>query len=148
HFILGFVLFGGKFDDVMKPIVDEINILEKDTKHYNNSLGCRSCLVPKEQLNVLLLISTFTKQTYKELDEALKIKHILLQKNIEFDFIYYHNTLQMIYYLIDEGEDSCFQNVGQGFQNFIMDPLLQPILSDWYMMQNIQEEDMFDIDMQ
>ncbi|CAG8749316.1 7997_t:CDS:2, partial [Cetraspora pellucida] len=56
--------------------------------------------------------STFTEQTYQELDEALKIEHILLQK---------------------------------GFQNFITNPLLQPILSDWYMMQNIQEEDMSDI---
>ncbi|RIB04468.1 hypothetical protein C2G38_2222307 [Gigaspora rosea] len=29
HFVLGFVLFGGEFDDVMKPIIDEIKILEK-----------------------------------------------------------------------------------------------------------------------
>ncbi|CAG8626523.1 9111_t:CDS:2 [Racocetra persica] len=30
HFVLGFVPFGGEFDDVMKPIIDEIKILEKD----------------------------------------------------------------------------------------------------------------------
>ncbi|RIB07235.1 hypothetical protein C2G38_2274912 [Gigaspora rosea] len=65
-------------------------------------------------------------------------------KNIEFDFIRRHNTLQMIRYLINGGMDSRFPHIGQGFQNFMMDPLLQPILSDWYMTQNIQEEDMAD----
>ncbi|CAG8848574.1 37503_t:CDS:2, partial [Gigaspora margarita] len=31
HFVLGFVPFGGEFDDLMKPIIDEIKILEKGT---------------------------------------------------------------------------------------------------------------------
>ncbi|CAG8843173.1 14031_t:CDS:2, partial [Gigaspora margarita] len=68
-------------------------------------------------------------------------------KNIEFDLIRRHNTLQMIRYLIDRGKDSCFQHIGQGFRNFTVDPLLQPILSDWYMTQNIQDiqEDTADI---
>ncbi|RIB25024.1 hypothetical protein C2G38_2279499 [Gigaspora rosea] len=65
-------------------------------------------------------------------------------KNIEFDFIRRHNTLQTIRYLINGGMDSRFPHIGQGFQNFTMDPLLQPILSDWYITQNIQEEDMAD----
>lgn len=29
HFVLSFGPFGGEFDDVMKPIIDEIKILEK-----------------------------------------------------------------------------------------------------------------------
>ncbi|CAG8546546.1 12384_t:CDS:1, partial [Cetraspora pellucida] len=68
-------------------------------------------------------------------------------KNIEFDLIRQHNTLQMICYLIDEGKDSHFQHIVQGFRNFTIDPLLQPILSDWYMTQNIQDiqEDTADI---
>ena len=48
-------------------------------------------------------------------------------------------------YLIDGGQDSRFSNVGQGFQHFVTDPLLQPILSDWYMTQGIQEKDIIDI---
>ncbi|CAG8774653.1 27753_t:CDS:2, partial [Racocetra persica] len=60
HFVLGFVLFGREFDDVMKPIIDEIKILKKDllqgndladTKCYSSNQGYRSCLVPKEQLS-------------------------------------------------------------------------------------------------
>ncbi|CAG8810846.1 5350_t:CDS:2, partial [Cetraspora pellucida] len=78
-----------------------------DTKHHIGNLGCRSCLVPKEQLSdlsfdipsstqivneiVLCWVAvakasrlsfsfTFTEQTYKELDNALKIEHILLLK--------------------------------------------------------------------
>ena len=68
-------------------------------------------------------------------------------KNIEFDLIRQHNTLQTIRYLIDGGEDDRFSNVGQGFQIFTTDPLLQPILSDWYMTQGTQEEDIIDIGM-
>ncbi|CAG8752723.1 40833_t:CDS:2, partial [Gigaspora margarita] len=66
-------------------------------------------------------------------------------KNIEFDLIHQHNTLQMIRYLINGGEDNHFLSIEQGFQNFKMDLLLQPILSDWYMMQNVQEEEPADI---
>lgn len=66
-------------------------------------------------------------------------------KNIEFDLIRRHNTLQTICYLIDKGKDIRFLKIGQGFQNFTMDPLLQSILSDWYMTQDIQKEDMTDI---
>lgn len=61
------------------------------------------------------------------------------RKNIEFDLIRRHNTLQTIRYLIDGGKDDRFSNIGQGFQNFTTDPLLQPILSDWYMTQGIQD---------
>ena len=67
------------------------------------------------------------------------------RKNIEFDLIRHHNTLQTMRYLIDGGQDSRFSNVGQGFQHFVTDPLLQPILSDWYMTQGTQEEDIIDI---
>ncbi|CAG8855497.1 21792_t:CDS:1, partial [Gigaspora margarita] len=31
HFVLGFVPFGGEFDDLMKPIINEIKTLEKGT---------------------------------------------------------------------------------------------------------------------
>jgi hypothetical protein len=67
------------------------------------------------------------------------------RKNIEFDLIRRHNTLQTIRYLIDGGEDSRFSNIGRGFQNFITDPLLQPVLSDWYMTQDLQTEDTIEI---
>ncbi|CAG8842258.1 46456_t:CDS:2, partial [Gigaspora margarita] len=66
-------------------------------------------------------------------------------KNVEFDLIRWHNTLQTIRYLIDRGKDSRFLHIGQGFQKFTTDPLLQPILSDWYMTQNIQEKGTIDI---
>ena len=69
------------------------------------------------------------------------------RKNIEFDLIRRHNTLQTMRYLIDGGQDSRFSNVGQGFQHFVTDPLLQPILSDWYMTQDLQKEDITDIGM-
>ncbi|CAG8852607.1 16929_t:CDS:2, partial [Gigaspora margarita] len=62
------------------------------------------------------------------------------RKNIEFDLIRRHNTLQTIHYLIDGGKDSRFQHIGQGFRNFTSDPFLQPILSDWYMAQDFQED--------
>ncbi|CAG8791862.1 6585_t:CDS:2, partial [Dentiscutata erythropus] len=141
---------------------------------------------------------TFTEQTYMELNEALKIKHIILLKlfpdnfnnlpnlhinrhhvqnarnfgilvnisvgikkavhkifkssvpkmnckNVEFDLIQWHNILQTIRYLIDRETDSHFLHIGQGFRNFTTNLLLQPILSDWYMIQNIQEKDTIDI---
>ncbi|CAG8657123.1 9697_t:CDS:2 [Racocetra persica] len=71
HFVLDFVLFGDKFDDIIKSIVDEINILEQvaslgvitadlpqdnnlaDMKQHSGILEYRSCLVPKEQLSNL-----------------------------------------------------------------------------------------------
>ena len=69
------------------------------------------------------------------------------KKNIELDFIRRYNTLQTIRYLIDGGKDCRFPNIGQGFQYFIKDPLLQPILSDWYMTQDFQKEDTTDTGM-
>jgi len=67
------------------------------------------------------------------------------RKNIEFDLIRRHNTLQTVRYLIDGGKDDRFSNVGQGFLNLTTDPLLYPILSDWYMTQGIQKTDPSDI---
>jgi hypothetical protein len=69
------------------------------------------------------------------------------RKNIEFDLIRRHNTLQTVRYLIDGGKDSRFPNIGQGFQQFTKDPLLQPILSDWYMTQDLQKKDTTDTGM-
>lgn len=66
------------------------------------------------------------------------------RKNIELDLIRRHNTLQTIRYLIDGGKDDRFSNIGQGFLNFTKDPLLYPILSNWYMTQGLQEEDTTD----
>jgi len=63
------------------------------------------------------------------------------RKNIEFDLIRRHNTLQTIRYLIDGGNDDRFLNIGRGFLDFTTDSLLHPILSDWYMTQDIQEEE-------
>ncbi|CAB5381625.1 unnamed protein product [Rhizophagus irregularis] len=225
-----FVPFGGDFNDVMKPIINEIKSLEKgvlmtinqqniwviaalgvitadlpqgndlaDTKRHGGNLGCRSCLVPKDQLtdftfdvilkarrslaishikdfelNLLkeqlisstkscprpaqiinIIISfwvavakvsclsfsfTFTEQTYKELKDALRIEHDILLKNIELDFIRRYNTLQTIRHLIDDGKDDRFSTIGQGFLNLTTDPLLHPLLSDWYIMRDIQKE--------
>ncbi|CAG8798226.1 21876_t:CDS:2, partial [Cetraspora pellucida] len=56
---------------------------------------------------------------------------------LSFSFTFTEQT----YMELDEGKDSCFQYIGQGFQKFTTDPLLQPILSDWHMAQNIQEKD-------
>ncbi|CAG8718994.1 11497_t:CDS:2, partial [Cetraspora pellucida] len=66
--------------------------------------------------------------------------------NIEFDLIRRHNTLQTIRYLIDGGKDSRFLSIGRGFQKFTTDLLLTLILSNWYMTQNIQEENIVDVD--
>jgi len=66
------------------------------------------------------------------------------RKNIEFDLIRRHNTLQTVRYLIDGEKDDRFLNVGQGFLNFTTDTLLHPILSDWYMTQGIQKKDKSD----
>ncbi|CAB4494408.1 unnamed protein product [Rhizophagus irregularis] len=170
-----------------------------DTKRHGGNLGCRSCLVPKDQLtdftfdvilkarrslaishikdfelNLLkeqlisstkscprpaqiinIIISfwvavakvsclsfsfTFTEQTYKELKDALRIEHDILLKNIELDFIRRYNTLQTIRHLIDDGKDDRFSTIGQGFLNLTTDPLLHPLLSDWYIMRDIQKE--------
>ena len=46
-----------------------------------------------------------------------------------------------MHYLIDVGKDNHFPNVGRGFLKLIIDPLLNPILSDWYMIQDIQKDD-------
>jgi hypothetical protein len=59
------------------------------------------------------------------------------KKNIELDFIRRYNTLQTIRYLIDDGEDDRVSAIGQGF---LSNSLLYPILSDWYMTQDIQKE--------
>ena len=63
------------------------------------------------------------------------------RKNIELDLIRRHNTLQTIRYLIDGSKDDRFSNIGRGFSNITKDPLLYPILSEWYMTQNCQQED-------
>lgn len=62
------------------------------------------------------------------------------KKNIELDFIRRYNTLQTIRHLIDGGKDDWFPTIGQGFLNITTDPLLYPILSDWYIMQDIQKK--------
>ena len=62
------------------------------------------------------------------------------KKNIELDFIRRYNTLQTIRYLIDGGEDDRVSAIGQGFSSLTTDSLLYPILSDWYMTQDIQKE--------
>jgi hypothetical protein len=62
------------------------------------------------------------------------------KKNIELDFIRRYNTLQTIRHLIDGGKDDRFSTIGQGFLSFTTDSLLHPILSDWYMAQEIQKE--------
>ncbi|CAG8799294.1 303_t:CDS:1, partial [Racocetra persica] len=61
--------------------------------------------------------------------------------NIELDFILQHNTLQTICHQVDGDKDSRYLYIGQGFQNFTRDLLLQSILSDLYMIQNIHEKD-------
>ncbi|PKB95143.1 hypothetical protein RhiirA5_437293 [Rhizophagus irregularis] len=61
-------------------------------------------------------------------------------KNIELDFIRRYNTLQTIRHLIDGGKDDRFSTIGQGFLNLTTDPLLHPLLSDWYIMRDIQKE--------
>ena len=66
------------------------------------------------------------------------------RKNIELDLIRRHNTLQTIRYLIDGGKDNRFPNIGQGFLNLTKDLLLYPILSNWYMTQDFQKEDITD----
>ncbi|PKY54686.1 hypothetical protein RhiirA4_473628, partial [Rhizophagus irregularis] len=67
------------------------------------------------------------------------------RKNIELDLIRRHNTLQTIRYLTDGGVDNRFPCIKQGFQKLTTDPLLHSILSDWYMTQIIQKEDITDI---
>ncbi|CAB4384955.1 unnamed protein product [Rhizophagus irregularis] len=67
------------------------------------------------------------------------------RKNIELDLIRRHNTLQTIRYLTDGGVDNRFPCIKQGFQKLTIDPLLHSILSDWYMTQIIQKEDITDI---
>ncbi|PKC56241.1 hypothetical protein RhiirA1_402281 [Rhizophagus irregularis] len=166
----------------------------------------KSCPRPAQIINIIISFwvavakvsclsfsFTFTEQTYKELKDALRIEHDILlkvfpddftnlpnlhinqhhvqnarnfgtlvnisveikeimhrifkgsvsnmnMKNIELDFIRRYNTLQTIRHLIDDGKDDRFSTIGQGFLNLTTDPLLHPLLSDWYIMRDIQKE--------
>ncbi|CAG8788124.1 16770_t:CDS:2, partial [Cetraspora pellucida] len=97
------------------------------------------CWVAIAKASCLSFSFTFTEQTYMELDEALKIEHVLLLK-VKYSQLW--DTRKHLRENQGSGKDSHFQYIGQGFQKFTTDPLLQPILSDWHMAQNIQEKDM------
>ncbi|CAB4492784.1 unnamed protein product [Rhizophagus irregularis] len=101
-----------------------------------------SCWVTIAKASHLCFSLTFTEQAYKELEKLLRIEHNILLK---LDLIRRHNTLQTIRYLTDGGVDNRFPCIKQGFQKLTTDPLLHSILSDWYMTQIIQKEDITDI---
>jgi hypothetical protein len=72
------------------------------------------------------------------------------QKNIELDLMRRTNVLQAIRYLMDGGMDNRFNesNVGNGFKKIITDQRLQPLLTGWYMTEDLYpksvlEEGMF-----
>ncbi|CAB5216206.1 unnamed protein product [Rhizophagus irregularis] len=101
-----------------------------------------SCWVTIAKASHLCFSLTFTEQAYKELEKLLRIEHNILLKVY---LIRRHNTLQTIRYLTDGGVDNRFPCIKQGFQKLTTDPLLHSILSDWYMTQIIQKEDITDI---
>ncbi|CAB5192117.1 unnamed protein product [Rhizophagus irregularis] len=80
-----------------------------------------SCWVTIAKASHLCFSLTFTEQAYKELEKLLRIEHNILLKIIDFHAL------------------------KQGFQKLTTDPLLHSILSDWYMTQIIQKEDITDI---
>ena len=53
------------------------------------------------------------------------------------------NVLQAIRYLMDGRTDNRFNesNVGDGFRSIIMDQRLQPLLTGWYMTEDLYPED-------
>jgi hypothetical protein len=54
--------------------------------------------------------------------------------------------LQAIRYLIDGGTDNRFNesNVGDGLRSIITDQRLQPLLTGWYMTEDLYPEDVSD----
>ena len=52
------------------------------------------------------------------------------------------NVLQAIRYLMDGGTDNRFNesNVGDGFRSIITDQCLQPLLTRWYMTEDLYPE--------
>ena len=52
------------------------------------------------------------------------------------------NVLQAIHYLMDGGTDNRFNesNVGDGFRSIITDQRLQPLLTGWYMTEDLHPE--------
>lgn len=112
HFVLSFVPFGGEFDDVMKPIVDEIKNLERgilitingqklwltaalgvvtadlpqgndlaSTKRHGGNKGCRSCLVPKEQLTDSSFDIKLNARYHHITDEKIEELNTLVQES-------------------------------------------------------------------
>ena len=110
HFVLSFVPFGGEFDDTMKPIVNEIKMLEKgvlmninerviwvivalgiitadlsqnnnlaDTKRYSGNLGCRNCLVLKDQLTDITFDIKLNARYHHIIDEKISNLNELIQ---------------------------------------------------------------------
>ena len=65
------------------------------------------------------------------------------RKNVELDLMRRANVLQAIRYLMDGGTDNRFNesNVGDGFRSIIMDQRLQPLLTGWYMTEDLYPED-------
>ncbi|PKY62791.1 hypothetical protein RhiirA4_432741, partial [Rhizophagus irregularis] len=112
HFVLSFMPFGGEFDDMMKPIVDEIKNLERgilitingqklwltaalgvvtadlpqgndlaSTKRHGGNKGCRSCLVPKEQLTDFSFDIKLNARYHHITDEKIEELNILVQES-------------------------------------------------------------------
>ncbi|CAG8748222.1 4860_t:CDS:2, partial [Racocetra persica] len=173
-----------KFDDIMKPIVNEIKILEKGTLmniegqdmwivaglgvittdlSQDNDLGDMKYYSGSQDKKISKLKELVKRRASQKIINSYCTEHGLSArskavhktfkgsvsktncKNIEFDFIHRHNTLQSIHYLINGDKDSHFPSIGSSFQNLTIDSLLKLLLSNWYIIQNIQEEDIADI---
>ena len=67
-------------------------------------------------------------------------------KNIEFDLIRISNVFQAIRYLMDGGIDNRFNenNIGNGFRSIITDQYLQPLLTGWYMTEDLYSENILE----
>lgn len=68
------------------------------------------------------------------------------RKNIELDLIRRTNVLQAIRYLMDGGTDNRFNesNVGDGFRSIITDQHLRPLLTGWYITEDLHPENIFE----
>ncbi|CAG8796281.1 13779_t:CDS:2, partial [Dentiscutata erythropus] len=64
------------------------------------------------------------------------------RKNIEFDLIRHANVLQAIRFLMDSGIDNRFNesNIGDGLRYIVTDQHLQPLLTGWYITEDLLSE--------
>ncbi|RGB25881.1 hypothetical protein C1646_771141 [Rhizophagus diaphanus] len=83
HFVLSFVPFGGEFDDVMKPIVDEIKNLESGILITINrqKLWLTAALVPKEQLTDSSFDIKLNARYHHITDEKIEELNTLVQES-------------------------------------------------------------------